>query len=132
MPNNRINSEVRGPGLFGPMARVEYRALESGQHLILERERDNRADENAVIVMTALRQPCGYVAKEHAKIIAPEMDSGIAWRAKVLSRGHAMRCPQILLMKDYRTEVNVVNHSRSVEQRFRDYTADGRWRRTRA
>lgn len=130
MPNNRINSEVRGPGLFGPMARVEYRALESGQQLFLERERDNRADENAVIVLTTLRQPCGYVAKEHAKIIAPEMDSGIAWRAKVLSRGHAMRCPQILLMKDYQTEATVVDRQRSVRRQFQDYTADGRWRRS--
>lgn len=120
MPS-RIKSEIRGPGLCGPMARAEYRALRRDDRLTLEREPTNRADENAVIAMTSLRQPCGYVAKEHAAIIAPEMDRGVTWRAVVTSQAHAMRCPQIVLHRDDVQAERVAERGRTAQQRFAEF-----------
>ena len=96
----RIETEVRGPGLLSPMARVEYRALATGQPLVLVRERDNPVDPNAIIASTALLQPCGYIAKEAAAIVAPELDAGIIWLAKVLAPAKAMHYPRVVLWKE--------------------------------
>jgi len=99
MTIERIESEIKGPGLIGPMARIEYRALEPGQLLILTREPGNAADSNAVIAKTLLLQPCGYVARGQAKIIAPEMDAGKVWLCKVTKASSAFVCPQVVLWK---------------------------------
>jgi hypothetical protein len=120
---NRIKSEVRGPRLISPMARVEYRALEPGQRLVLIREPDNPADSNAIVVATAaLRQPCGYLAKKHAKLIAPEIDAGVQWNAEVTKKGNAFHCPQILL---YKLRIRVSVHlSEEVRRRLRPPPVD--------
>jgi hypothetical protein len=97
---NKINTEIRGAGLISPMALVEYRALSPGQPLVLVRERDNPVDANAIIASTALLQPCGYIAKEAAKFVAPELDAGIVWLAKVTATGRAFRYPQVVLWKE--------------------------------
>lgn len=102
--NTNIHSEIRGPGLISEAARLEYRALSVGQPLLLTREPTNPVDGNAIIIKTVIGQPCGYLAREHAKIIAPELDRGVLWLAKVTAPKSAMRCPQVLLWKERRNE----------------------------
>lgn len=97
---NRIESEIRGAGLLGSHASQEYRALEAGQPLILVREPTNRADTNAVIAKTLYSVPCGYIARQHAAMIAPEMDAGTVWLAKVIAGGGPMRWAKVLLWKE--------------------------------
>jgi len=93
----KIVSQIKGPGLFSQMARLEYRALLPGQPIILQRQPGNIADKNAVVALTAFLQPCGYIAKEQAAIIAPDMDRGILWLCKVIHQATAMHCPRVIL-----------------------------------
>lgn len=97
---NRIESEIRGPGLLGPHAPLEYRALVAGQPLILVRDPANGHDANAIIVKTLYSVPCGYLAKEHAAIVAPDMDAGTVWLAKVTQPKNAFKRPQIVVWKE--------------------------------
>jgi hypothetical protein len=94
-----LSSEIRGPGLISPMARVEYRALTAGQPVTLRREPDNAKDGNAIVVETFLRQPCGYLARQQAAILAPLLDAGERWEGEVTAGAHAFRCPQVLLRR---------------------------------
>lgn len=96
---DRIESEIKGPGLISPAARLEYRALVPDQLLILTREPTNTVDPNAVVAKTLLLQPCGYVARAQAMVIAPEMDAGTVWLCKVTKKGSAFQCPQVVLWK---------------------------------
>lgn len=63
---------LRGIGPMGTAAAVEQ--LEIGNSLILVREYDNPADENAIAVFTAGRMKVGYVAREVARVLAPLLD----------------------------------------------------------
>lgn len=94
-----IESECRGCGLLGQSAVQEYRALCAGQPLFLVREPSNPVDSNAIILKTVLLQPCGYVAKEHALIIAPQLDRGVLWFATCTEPKGAFKYPQITLWK---------------------------------
>lgn len=102
-----IASEIRGPGLLGQHAVQEYRALERGEPLVLTREPHNPIDPNAVIARTVMLVPCGYVAKEHAALIAREMDLGNVWVAKVTAPRNAITKPQVTLMRPGRAFYNL-------------------------
>jgi len=99
----RIESEIRGAGLLGPHASAEYHALVPFQPLVLTREPSNRADCNAVIARTLLLVPCGYIAKEHAAVIAPQMDAGVLWLALVKSVPRPMHYAEASLWMDVRS-----------------------------
>jgi hypothetical protein len=88
-----IRSVIRGASLFN-RGRAVLRSLTPNQPLLLVREPTNPVDPNAVIVRTLMGEESGYVAREHAARIAPDMDRGIMWMAKVLGR------PRILLWRD--------------------------------
>jgi hypothetical protein len=90
-----LHSAIRGAGLFGRAGRRANASLRPAQPLLLQRETDNRADPNAIIVMTLLGEPAGYVAREDAAVVAPQLDRGILWLARV--RG---RRPWLLLYRD--------------------------------
>lgn len=101
---NRISSEIRGAGLLGPMATLEYRALVANQPLILTQEPLNRVDSNAVIVKTVIGQPCGYLAKEDAAVISPAMANGVIWLAKVVQPARARHWATCLLWQERGSE----------------------------
>lgn len=96
---NNINSEIRGAGLISPVATLEYRALAAGMPLILTREPMNPKDPNAIIAKNVTGQACGYIAKEDAAVIAPEMDAGILWLGKVTAGPRARQWAQCILWK---------------------------------
>ena len=56
--------------------------LGTSSAVFLEREPNNKFDKNAVKVMT-LHGQVGYIGKEYTEIIAPMMDSGIAFSARI-------------------------------------------------
>lgn len=95
MRYNVFRTELRGPGLLGPNATLEYRALRVNQPLILQREPTNEKDANAVIAITVLAQPVAYVAKECAAIISPLMSQGKIFTCTVRAVGRAFRYPQV-------------------------------------
>lgn len=97
---SRIETEIRGAGLLGQNASMEYRALVANQPLILTREPWNPWDANAIIAKTMLLQPCGYIAKEHAAVISPEMERGILWLCRVIEGGGPGRFARALLWKE--------------------------------
>jgi hypothetical protein len=102
--SHRIKSEIRGAGLLGPIAVLEYRALVPNQPLILTREPTNRVDGNAVIVKTVLGQPCGYLAKEDAAVVSPAMARGVIWLAKVVHPPFARHWAACLLWQERGSE----------------------------
>lgn len=76
----------RGSALVcGPDAYRCYCALTVGQPLILAREPQNPADRRAIRCHTMTYQPCGYLAREDAAFLAPRMDAGEVFLAKVAS-----------------------------------------------
>jgi HIRAN domain len=82
----RIDSEIRGAKFMGACALLRFRNATPKQPLILMREARNPADFNALFACDMNGAPLGYVAREHAAIVSPEMDQGFIWRAKVTRR----------------------------------------------
>jgi len=62
-------------------------AMTNNSPVILEREPHNVHDTNAVMVKSIDGQ-LGYIPKEYAKIIAPMMDGGKKFKAKVDELGY--------------------------------------------
>ena len=50
--------------------------LTMAEHVLLEREPENRHDRNAILILTEAGDELGYVPREDAKAIAPLMDAG--------------------------------------------------------
>jgi hypothetical protein len=94
-----VASQIKGPGLFGQGSRLEYRLLVRGQPIVLQREPSNEHDPNAVVAMTVMLQRCGYIARQQAAIIAPDLDAGVLWLCKVTRAANAMHCPEVLLWR---------------------------------
>lgn len=116
---NVFRTELRGPGLLGPNATLEYRALRVDQPLILQREPTNEHDANAVIAITVLAQPVAYVAKEHAAIISPRMAQGQIFTCTVTDVGRVFRYPQVsiahlLRQDDYARQLHVAGAHESM------------------
>lgn len=80
---NIIRSEMRGPGLISVAAVRLYLKATPNQPLVLRREPTNPVDFYAVVCCDMAGRPMGYVAKEDASRIAPQMDRGYMWRGKV-------------------------------------------------
>lgn len=59
----------------------------NGDKLILERERNNKYDINAIMVKTVEGEQIGYIGKDYAQVIAPIMDSGRGFTAVVEDTG---------------------------------------------
>lgn len=55
-----------------------------GDPVGLFREPDNPKDSNAIQTLNMEEQPFGYIQREKAAILAPWMDNGIAYTAKVI------------------------------------------------
>ena len=64
-------------------------AAAPGNPLTLRREPENEHDPNAVAVHTASGAQIGFVPREVAAEIAPQMDAGTAWSALVLREQRA-------------------------------------------
>jgi HIRAN domain len=82
----RINTKLRGPGLFGPLAMRLFRKTMPGHPLFLMREPANPADTNAIICCDVDGISIGYVARTAAAVVAPDMDRGLHWRGKITGR----------------------------------------------
>jgi hypothetical protein len=67
---------------------LESGAAALGKHLILRRDPDNPHDPNAIEVLAGGRQ-IGWVPRELAAELAPEMDAGHPWSAVVLREQRA-------------------------------------------
>ena len=64
-------------------------AAAPGRALVLRREPDNAHDPNAIAVATAAGEPLGYVPREPAAELAPELDESRPWSAMVLREQRA-------------------------------------------
>lgn len=93
-------AEIRGDFFLGIAAKRENRSLCPGMPLILIREPNNKADKNAIKVASLYGIPCGYVAREIAAKVAPEIDQGFRWMAKVYSERRKKEVPIALLWKE--------------------------------
>ena len=78
-----VEAIVRGPKLFrlGVLRMSEFLV---GDPVGLFREPDNPKDSNAIQVLDMAEQPFGYIAREKAAILAPWMDRGWFYTAKVI------------------------------------------------
>ena len=65
-------------------------AAAPGSGLVLVRDRENEHDEHAVAVHLALSaEQLGWVPRERAAALAPELDAGVPWSAVVLREQRA-------------------------------------------
>lgn len=78
-----IDTTIRGPTLFPQGVRTHANCL-VGDPIIVTREPDNPKHGNAILATTVDNDPIGYVARENADIIAPWMDRGWLYTAKVV------------------------------------------------
>ena len=62
-------------------AALESDAVAAGRALALRREPANEHDPNAIAVLTAAGEQVGWVPRELAAEIAPEIDAGTTWSA---------------------------------------------------
>jgi hypothetical protein len=75
--------EVRGI-TYEDSRRAVALTAQAGQPVDLRRDYDNLADRNAIAV-DLLGQQMGYVPRDVAQVLAPEMDTGVVIRGVVLS-----------------------------------------------
>jgi hypothetical protein len=106
-----LQAEIRGHFFLGYSAKREYHSLCAGQPLILIREPHNHYDRNAILVASLCGVRCGYVAREVAARVAPEIDAGARWLAKVYSEATKKKKAMALLWKEEGDgEENFTNH----------------------
>lgn len=79
----KMYSKIAGVTFEGRQKIVGNLAV--GQRLKLVREPNNPYDPNAIAIKTEDSQHLGYINKKLASAIAPEMDSGVKFRASVSS-----------------------------------------------
>ena len=63
---------------------LESAAVAPGRPLVLRRDPGNEHDPNAIAVDTANGEQLGWVPRELAAEIAPDLDAGMAWSALAL------------------------------------------------
>ena len=68
---------------------LQSEAVSPGAPLTLRREADNEHDRNAIAVQTAAGELLGWVPREVAAQVAPELDAGRPWAAVVLRERRA-------------------------------------------
>lgn len=93
-------SECRGAGLFGNLGIIAAMELVAGQPLIMERQDGNPKDRNAIALYTMYHEPVGYVAREHARLLSPQLDAGHLWLCKVVKPRVRGVWARILLWRD--------------------------------
>jgi hypothetical protein len=79
---------VAGAGRFHDAA-LQAEAVSPGRALILRRDPDNEHDANAIAVLAVDGAQVGWVPREVAARIAPELDAGEPWAAVVLRERRA-------------------------------------------
>ena len=79
---------IAGAGQFHDDV-LQSEALEPGRPLVLRRDAANEHDPNAIAVDTPDGAHAGFVPREVAADVAPELDSGTAWAAVVLRERRA-------------------------------------------
>ena len=83
---SRINTLNCAVQICLTLAMRLFKSATPGQPLVLAREPSNPVDTNAVICCDIDGISFGYVARTAAAVIAPDMDRGLRWRAKVTGR----------------------------------------------
>lgn len=78
-----VDTTIRGPTLFPGAVRAHGECL-VGDPIIVLQEPDNPVHSNAILATTIEDVPIGYVARENADIVAPWMDRGWMYIAKVI------------------------------------------------
>lgn len=93
---------IVGSGLFGDQTRLRHRALRAGQVVTLVRDSRNDYDEWAIVVMIDTNvgpRPVGFIPADKAVLLAPEMDRGQEYDAKVVVGYAAGQVPKISIKK---------------------------------
>jgi HIRAN domain len=89
-PADATPSATKQLGAIGPRAKQERRAPpQPGQPLTLRRDADNPHDPNAIAVHADEVEQIGWVPRELAAQVAPELDAGETWSAVVLREQRA-------------------------------------------
>lgn len=87
-----VVAEVRGGGLVGCTPRTYVLALQPGAGVLLEREPTNPVHYGAIRVLAGDKETCvGYVDWESADRIAPWIDKGWMYTARVVRCAHIVR-----------------------------------------
>lgn len=81
-----IQSEIRGAHFRGEEAKNICALMSKGEAVALEREPENQYDPFAIKAMTGNGIHIGYIAKEDAAAIAPQLDEGSL--ARCVCNGH--------------------------------------------
>lgn len=91
---------VRGPTLFRRGV-LHHAELMKGDPVIVTREPNNPKDSNAIVVSDMEEHPVGYVHREAAMVVAPWMDKGWLYTAKVIQAAERrFNHPRKLVMPD--------------------------------
>lgn len=106
-------ARVRRPGLFGVTGLANWLRATLNQPLILAREPDNPADQNAIIVSDIFGQQMGYVERDIADLLAPKIDAGAIYIAKIISIKEAVN-KRMVLAKIWRDGVSSKSVIKSV------------------
>jgi hypothetical protein len=81
-------ASVAGAGVFHVEA-LQGEGAEPGRPLALRRDRDSEHDPNAIAVDDAAGRQLGWVPRDLAARIAPDLDAGTPWSATVLRERRA-------------------------------------------
>jgi len=86
----KVQSDLAGIKFRPKEIKERIATLGEGEVLSLEREPDNKYDENAIRVLDHDGQFLGYVQGYVAKALAPEIDAGTSHVAEVKSFQHGI------------------------------------------
>jgi len=81
MENNSFYSKIVGSSFCNGQKIIP--TLKSGDTLILKREPENKFDTNAIAVEVPGKERIGYIPKDTAAGLAPEMDNGVKVKCEV-------------------------------------------------
>ncbi len=81
MISNKINTKIAGISFEGRQRTVDL--LELNEELILEREKDNMYDKNAIKILNKKRIIIGYINKVLAGDMAKAIDDGAEYSCRV-------------------------------------------------
>jgi hypothetical protein len=83
----RMFAQMKGSSFRDKDSRDVYNHLEDGTSMLLERDRENKYDENAVKVLTENEKVwVAYLAKEDAVVVARYLEAGFTYTCHVVKR----------------------------------------------